>query len=116
MGILLTIIACTLLFIFTIPAIVVGTVVSLFKHQGDTYFKSIAIGLDHLGNVICQHLFNITLIEKDGYKFGNIKESVSGVLGKNFEANTCTLVGLYVCKILDTIQKKHVENSIDNKI
>ncbi len=116
MGILLTFIACLLLFIITVPAVIIGTIISLFKHEGNAYFESIAIGLDHLGNVLCQHLFNLTLIKAEGYKFGNIKESVSSVLGKNFEQKTCTKTGLIICSILDRLQKNHVEISIDNKI
>lgn len=112
MGLLLTITAYILLLALAIPSIIVGTIVSLFQHQGNAYYMNMAIGIDHLGNVICQHLFNLVLIKKTGYKFGNIESSISRVLGVNKKAGTCTTTGLLLCKILNSIDKNHVEKSI----
>ena len=114
MGLILTIIAYFLLCIFIIPAITIGTIVSLFNHTANKYFKDIALSLDQLGNVICQHLFNICLIKKTGYKFGNPDETISSVLGKNYVNKTLTKVGYLLSLMLHKVDKNHVINSIDN--
>ena len=52
-----------------------------FKDLG--YFKSSAVNLDRFGNSEFRTLFNLTLKKKEGYKFGNMEETISSVLGKN---------------------------------
>jgi hypothetical protein len=48
------------------------------------YNRDIALAKDQLGNVILAPLLNKLLITKAGYKFGNRKETISGVIGKNY--------------------------------
>lgn len=111
MGLLLSIAAYTLLIILIIPSILIGLVVTLINHTSNGYFVDIAISLDKLGNVICQHLLNLTLIQKNGFKFGSHMQTVSHVLGVNFKDKTLSKLGLWICNRLDSIDKNHVENA-----
>ncbi len=77
------------------------------------YFLEMAISIDQLGNVIMQHLLNTLWIKRNGYKFGNRDETISSVLGKNKVQDTLTGFGRLIARILDTIDKNHVLDSID---
>jgi len=69
--------------------------------------------VDQLGNVIMQHLLNLLLVKKGGYKFGNRDETISSALGKNKQKNMLTGFGKSIDKILDIIDANHSLNSID---
>ena len=81
-----------------------------FKDLG--YFKSSAVNLDRFGNSEFRTLFNLTLKKKEGYKFGNMEETISSVLGKNQRDNTLSFAGKVLVFILDTIDKNHCKKSI----
>lgn len=117
MGFILVLIALIILCIIGIPIILFGTIISLIKHEGNLYYKNIAISIDQFGNVLCQYLFNLILITKNGYKFGNIDETISSVLGKNYKLHTLTILGYFLSvKILNSLDKNHIEKSIDISI
>lgn len=84
--------------------------------QLDRQLFDIAGSIDATGNVICDDLFNMVLIRKGGYLFGNRKETVSSAIGKNQINKTLTWPGLLVAKILDTMEPGHCIKSIDNNI
>lgn len=67
----------------------------------------IALSIDQTGNVIMADLFNIVLISKDGYKFGNEDETISSALGKNKKQNKLTKVGKMLDWVLDKIEPNH---------
>lgn len=75
-------------------------------------FRSVAIGIDQIGNSVCRDLFNRCLITSSWYKFGKVQETISSVLGKNQETWTLTLVGRAVVGVLDWIDKDHCRESI----
>lgn len=77
------------------------------------YFKSSAINLDKFGNREFRTLLNKTLIIESGYQFGDIKETISGVLGKNQRDNTLSKTGKRLVWLLDKLDKNHAEKSID---
>lgn len=77
---------------------------------------SLALWLDQIGNAVCRDMFNRLLIEKDGYKFGKVQETISSVLGKNERDWTLSLGGLLLVIILDAIDKDHCRNSIQDFI
>ena len=77
------------------------------------YFKSSAINLDKFGNREFRTLLNKTLRTESGYEFGNMNETISGVLGKNERDKTLTKTGKILVWILDKMDKNHVEKSID---
>jgi len=78
------------------------------------YFIEVALALDNAGNVIMQHLFNDTLLIKNQntYQFGNKKETISSVIGKNHLTNTLSSLGKALNTFLNFIDKDHSLNSI----
>jgi hypothetical protein len=46
-------------------------------------------------------------------KFGNEDETISGVIGKNKRLNTLTFAGRLLDKLLDTIDKNHSIDAIE---
>jgi hypothetical protein len=115
-AIILSIVAYLLICIMAIPAILFGTIMSIEKNELNAYFMNIAVSLDQFGNTICKYLFNAVLIKKNGYQFGNVDETISSVLGKNYVNKTCTIIGLFFCTLLGKLDKNHVEKSIDETI
>lgn len=85
----------------------------LFVKEKSGYFKSSAVNLDKFGNREFRTLFNKTLINNKGYRFGNINETISSVLGKNKVDGTLTRCGKVLVWILDKIDNNHVLKSID---
>ena len=78
------------------------------------YFIEVALALDNAGNVIMQHLLNDTLLVKNTntYQFGNKKETISSVIGKNHLTNTLSPLGKALNTFLNFIDKDHSFNSI----
>lgn len=74
--------------------------------------RSIAVGIDQIGNSVCRDLFNRCLIKKNWYKFGKVQETISSVLGKNQEARSLTRVGRAVVAVLNRLDKDHCRESI----
>ena len=72
----------------------------------------IAKWIDQLGNVVCRDLFNRLLITRKGYKFWNVWETISSVLGKNQKNKTLTELWEWLVEILDSIEKDHCKKSI----
>ena len=77
------------------------------------YFKDSAINIDKFGNREFITSLNLCLIKSNSpFKFGNINETISSVLGKNKRFGHLTKFGKIICLILDTIDKNHCEKSI----
>ena len=120
MGLLLFIIA-VILTIITVPfGILYGFLKCLFKfdfnalfRKTNKYFRLLAISIDQMGNVAMQDLFDDILIKKNGYKFGDVDETISSVLGKNERMKTLTRLGLFLVKLLHFIDPNHALNSIE---
>lgn len=85
----------------------------LFVKNKPGYFKSSAVNIDKFGNREFRALFNKVLILKDGYKFGNINETISSVLGKNKLMYTLSNTGKVLVWILNSIDKNHCIKSIE---
>lgn len=77
------------------------------------YFKSSAINLDKFGNREFRTSFNRFLILSNGHKFGDMKETISGVLGKNERDKTLSELGKKLVWLLDKIDNNHALKSID---
>jgi len=120
MGVLLFVIAVVLT-IVTVPiGILYGVFKCIFKfnlkglfRKTNFYFKQLAISIDQLGNVAMQDLFDDIFITKNGYKFGDVDETISSVLGKNEQMKTLTTFGKAIVKILNFIDPNHALNSIE---
>ena len=87
-------------------------VTALFKAI-DKYLFRIAKSIDQLGNVVCEHLLNVTMIKKNGYKFGNEDVTISHVLGMNEKTNTLSGAGKLLAWLLNTIDKDHNQKAIE---
>lgn len=111
-GLLLFFIALILL----IPLTVINVLIVINKYRTwkslDLYFYETAVDIDKFGNHNFRTLFNKVLILKNGYRFGNINETISSVLGKNERDKTLTTTGKLLVKILDLIDKDHCKKSI----
>ena len=117
MSFLLFCIAIVLL-IFTTP---IGFLYALLRQlffgklkSLSVYFLEVAISIDNTGNVMMQHLLNDFLLikQKDTYYFGNKKETISSVIGKNSLTNTLSPLGKALNTFLNWIDKDHSFNSI----
>ena len=109
MGIILYIVAT----ILWLPLTILNWIY-VAKNNGlsNQYFKQTAVDIDRFGNHNFRTLLNETLILKSGYKFGNVNETISSVLGKNERDNTLTELGLKICNILNSIDPNHCFKSI----
>jgi hypothetical protein len=86
-----------------------------FNALGD-YFKRLAISVDQFGNASCATLFDICLIKKGGYAFGNIDDTVSYILGRNYYRGTLSILGRIIVFILNVIDKDHVIKAVNDKV
>ncbi|MHC0441623.1 hypothetical protein [Flavobacterium sp. 3-210] len=75
------------------------------------YFRDSALTLDRLANREFRTLWNKVLILNDGYKFGKIEETISGVLGKNIQLKKLSKTGKVLVWILS---EKHCIDAIIN--
>ena len=74
--------------------------------------RSIAVGIDQIGNSVCRDMLNRLLITSGWYSFGKVQETISSVLGKNQETGTLTFFWAMIVKLLDTLDKNHCKDSI----
>ena len=117
MGILLYIVAIILF----IPLSVINFFVVLWNYgikwkTVNGFFYETAVDIDRFGNRNFRTLWNAILKKKDGYKFGNINETISSALGKNKVKGTLTYTGKVLCVILDFLDENHCIKSINNDI
>ncbi len=75
--------------------------------------RDCAVSIDRTFNVLCEDLFNDILITKEGYKFGNGKETISSVVGKNKVKDTLSYMGKILDSILDWLDENHSIKSIE---
>ena len=118
MGFILYLIASIIKWAIAPIGYIFGFFASMFDKVGafDDYHHNLALAKDQYGNALCSYLFNWTLIKKDGYKFGNIDETISSVIGKNKVKGTLTRLGKILDFILDILDSNHSIKSIDNDI
>lgn len=78
------------------------------------FFIEVAIAIDNTGNAMMQYLLNDFLLMKrpTTYYFGNKKETISSVIGKNSLTNTLSPLGKALNAFLNWIDKDHSFNSI----
>jgi len=107
------VIALIIAILISIILFPIGFVVSMFYPKREKHLYNIALGIDQLGNVMCGQLFNLTLIKKAGHRFGNEDETISSVIGKNKRTNTLTVAGRLLDRLLDTIDKNHSIDAIE---
>lgn len=118
---ILLIITAAILATILFPFCLVYSFISFVIDKSDgtvwySYFFRIALGIDELGNVVCNRLFNDVLITKQGYPFGLQKETISSALGKNVARGTLRPMGRLLNLLLNKIQANHAIISIDNTV
>jgi hypothetical protein len=84
------------------------------------YNRDLALVKDRYLNVLLAPITNKLLITKDGIKFGNGKETMSSVIGKNFKNGTLTTSGfsngMFWYNFLEKREINHCINSIDYNV
>jgi len=75
-----------------------------------------ARSIDVFFNVIGADIMIDTLIKKGGYKFGNQKETISSVIGKNDRMGTLTRLGIFLRWLLDKIEEDHCKDAINDEL
>lgn len=114
MGIVLFIVASSILFIIGIPMMILGAIISGKKI--DKYFYDLAFAIDQSGNVLCAPVFNKILLKKEPAKlYGNPDETISHCTGVNKLGGTLTWLGLGLAWVLNKIDKNHVEKAAANE-
>lgn len=76
------------------------------------YWRGFAIAVDRFGNYQYKSILNRILKTESGYEFGDFRETISSVLGKNQRNNSLTKSGKFLVEILDKLDKNHCEKSI----
>lgn len=112
MGIILYFVA---IFLY-VPLTIINTILVLSKYGWkfktiNDYFYETAVDIDRFANKNFRTLWNKTL-QKNGYQFGDERETVSSALGKNKIKNTLTKTGQILCFILDKLHNNHCIKSI----
>lgn len=103
-----------ILFHLSVLLYFVLTLVNFWLVRSFDYFTDTAVTVDRYGNRDLRKLWNATLIRKQSqHHFGDINETISSVLGKNQRDKTLTYTGKFLAWLLDTIDKDHCKNSIN---
>lgn len=82
----------------------------------DKRYHQIAFGIDQLGNVVCQDVFNDWFIKRDTklrYDYGKPDHTVSHVTGVNKES--LTFFGRLLAGVLNAIDPNHIEKAAKNE-
>jgi len=115
---LIVLVAATLLLYTLLPVIIIFMMVKYVltgnKKMLTVWLYRTAREIDLFANVVGAEFWNTIFIRDQGYKFGNPKETLSSVLGKNQRDNTLTKLGDILRKILDKLDKDHCLNSIND--
>ena len=110
-------IAITLL-ILLLPVLIIFMILKYIltgnRKMLTVWFYRTAREIDLFSNVVGAEFWNAVFITDGGYKFGNPKETISSVLGKNQRDKTLTLLGDLIRWVLDRIEKDHCLNSIND--
>lgn len=104
-----------LLVIGTLPITIISILITLFypKLKNKRYLPHLTTSIDQFGNVLAQYWLNWFFIKPEGYKCGNMDETISSVMGKNKRSNTLTKAGIILTNVLHKIDKNHVEDAIE---
>ena len=84
------------------------------KRTLSVWFWRTAREIDIFANVNGAEFFNALFIMEGGYKFGNPKETISSVIGKNQRDKTLSLAGKVLRWMLDQISHDHCLKSIND--
>lgn len=87
--------------------------------QLDKWFGLMALSFDQFGNVTCSKVLNLTMLNKHPERlpmgFGDEDDTVSYVLAINEKRDTLSLFGKFIVKVLNFLDKNHMDKAINNK-
>lgn len=114
-NVLLFLVAATLVAVLFPLALVAKVVFAILQRRFDwSWFKRLALSFDQMGNVLGDDLFSFLFIKNDHIKpFGDEDETVSSVLGKNYQEKNLTFLGELLRRILHMIDPNHSVKSIE---
>lgn len=96
--------------------VVISTGSGAIAKRFSGYFLSSAKSIDKFANVEFRALWRLTMIANkyrdDHFPFGDFDHTVSYVLGKNKADGKLSTAGIYLVKILNLIDKDHVEKAV----
>jgi 8-oxo-dGTP diphosphatase len=120
MGHVLLIIAIFLLYLLVPVTYLYMVIRTLVSRKPKKFLKlwagKTARSLDVLFNVIGADMLTDILIKEGGYKFGNKKETISSVIGKNDRMGTLTRAGRFLRWLLDRIEEEHCKDAINDEL
>lgn len=98
-------------------AFIIGAFMLFYRRTIGTGLDDLAIDLrkvnytlDLLGNVTIFNWLWFLFKSKDGYKFGNVRETISYVLKVNYEAGTLRYLGKSLYDIINKLDPGHFNN------
>ena len=98
-------------------AFIIGAFMLFYRKTIGTGLDDLAIDLrkvnytlDLLGNVTIFNWLWFLFKSKDGYKFGNVRETISYVLKVNYEAGTLRYLGKSLYDIINKLDPGHFNN------
>lgn len=102
--------------ILFIPLTIWNLIEVLLKYKTwksiDGYFFQSAYDIDRFGNSNFKTLLNKYLIKSNGYQFGDFRETISSVLGKNERDGTLKKAGEVLIVFVEKFDKNHFVKSI----
>ena len=116
---IILIIAITLLYLL-LPIVAAFMVLKYIftgnKRMISIWFYRTAREIDIFANIVGAEFWNAIFIIGGGYKFGNPKETMSSVLGKNQRDKTLSIAGNLLRWVLDRLDNDHCLTSINNEV
>ena len=114
---IILVVAIVLLYLL-LPVVALFMILKYFftgdKRRLSVWFFRTAREIDVFANVNGAEFFDAIFIRDGGYKFGNPKETISSVIGKNQRDKTLSIAGMVLRIMLDKIDKNHCLKSINN--
>ncbi len=115
---LIILVVAIVLLYFLLPIVALFMIVKYIftgnKRMLSVWFFRTAREIDVFANVNGAEFFDAIFIRDGGYKFGNPKETISSVIGKNQRDSTLSIAGMILRVMLDKIDKDHCLKSINN--
>jgi hypothetical protein len=108
---ILYILLSAILYLILAPLGIIYGLISKPKETGNKLI-GLAESIDRTGNVICAELFNKLLLRNSENHFGDGRETISSVIGRNVLAGTLSPLGRIINKLLDMVQKGHSVRNI----
>lgn len=116
MGIILFLVARILQWILSPLFFIYAIITSGSLKKLSDYFHNVAFGIDQLGNAMGGPIMNHLLLKDSSkYPYGDVDMTISHVTGVNYLSGNLTWLGRLIAKILNKIDKNHVQNAAQNE-